>query len=236
MESSNIPISPAAVALADGMAEMYRAGLCRALRAFKATDTIAVTMLDNSLVGIVYDPDKGTISLSDSGIAHPDKVEVTVRSAAPVSKQQQKMELDAEFTAGRIDATDYRIQARLKNLELPVGNAIEWENYLKAVRENVLLYHDGQRIPEGSPEQVGVLFSREADMHEIHLRVHGELIASTKFSMASEEVRSRILNHIQLHQMDGLGRIPEGMPAIEEGAEETLMFDQTQAAPLGQAG
>ena len=236
METSNIPISPSAVAIAEGFAEMYRAALCRAQRGFAVEDTIEVNMLEGTMIGLVYDPRSGTISLSDSGIAHPDEVEVTVASQAPVSKQQQKMELENEFEKGRIDATEFRIKARLMKLELPVGNGIEWENYIKARTENQLLFHNGKEVPEGSEEQVGVLFSREADMHEVHLRVHGELIASVEFSAAAAAVRKRILSHIQLHQTDGLGEIPEGMENIEDAAEGTMQFDQLQGraqVPMG---
>jgi hypothetical protein len=233
MESSNIPIAPSAFAIAEAFAEIYRAALCRAMKTFDVQDTIAVTMLDDSLVGIVYNPQSGTITLSDSGVAHPDTVEVTVRSMAPVSKQQQKLELENEFDKGRISPTEFRLKARLMNLELPVGNNIEWENYVKARTENALLFHDGKTVPEGSPEQVGVLFSRQADMHEVHLMVHRELVASIKFSLASPAVRKRILDHIGLHEADGMGQIPEGMGNIEDEAAQTLMFQQQGMGGMG---
>jgi len=233
LESGNTNIAPSAVAIARAVAEMYRAATCRALTTFNIGDTIAVTMLDNSLLGIAYDAGRGAVRIADSGVPHPDKVEITVRSMAPVSKQQQKMELENQLKLGVIDLMDYRVQTRLLNLETPVGNGIEWENYVKARVENALLYYDGQNIPEGGEEQTGVLFSREADMHEVHLRVHREVVASIKFSLASLAVRRRILNHIRLHMEDGLGRIPDGMPPLEDAAEESLMMQQQQGQMTG---
>lgn len=234
LESGNTPIAPSAIALAHGFGEMYQAVTCRAGQTLTVGETIAVTMMDDSLVGIVYDAGKGTIALSDSGVPHPDKVEITVRSMAPVSKQQQKLELQQHLQLGVIDAMEYRIKARLMNLEIPVGNNIEWENYVKARVENALLFHDGKTVPQGAEEQVGVLFSREADMHEVHLRVHRELVASIKFSLASPEVRKRILNHIRLHLEDGLGRIPAQMPLLEDAALESQMMEQQQMQMQGQ--
>jgi len=232
LESGNTPIAPSAIALAHGFAEMYQAGGCRAIKTFNVGDTIAVTMLDDSLVGIVYDAGKGTITLSGSGVPHPDKVEITVRSMAPVSKQQQKLELQQQLQLQIIDPMQYRISARLMNLEIPVGNNIEWENYVKARVENALLFHDGKTVPQGAEEQVGVLFSREADMHEVHLRVHRELVASIKFSLAELPVRERILKHIRHHEEDGLGRIPAQMPNLEDSAQESLMMQQQQQAQM----
>lgn len=227
LESGNTPIAPSAVALSFGFSDVYKSSVCHAMRTYNVGDTIAVTMLDDSLVGIVYDATKGSISLSDSGIPHPDEVEITVRSMAPVSKQQQKMELENQLAKGIIDPTDYRINARLMNLEIPVGNTIEWENYVKARMENSLLFHDGKTIPDGTEEQVGVLFSQRADMHEIHLRVHRELVASIKFSLASPEIRKRILNHLDLHEA-ALGKMPDQMPNLEDAAEESLAMMQMQ--------
>jgi hypothetical protein len=237
LESGNTPLTPTSVAIASGFSEIYRAATCRAMKTFSLGDTIAVTMLDDSLVGIVYDAAKGTIALSPSGVPHPDQVEITVRSMAPVSKQQQKLELQNQLQLQIIDPLDYRILARLENLELPVGNGIEWENYIKARVENALLFHDGKTVPEGSEEEIGVLFSRDADMHNVHLRVHRELVASIKFSMASVQVRKRILNHIAAHEQDGLGTIPQGMPNLEDAAQENLMAQspEMQQALMQQA-
>jgi hypothetical protein len=221
-ESANTPIAPSAFGLAQGFADMYRAALCRDRRYFSVGDTIAVNMLDNALVGVVYNPQNGSIKISDSGIPHPDDVDVTVQSAAPISKVQQKMELENEFKNTRIDATEYRIKARLLNLDLPVGNDIEWENFVTARVENVLLFHDGKSVPEGEADKVGVLFSDKADMHEIHVRVHRELVASIKFKLADVTVRDRIQKHIDLHEA-AMGRIPDQMPMLEDAAEQTLM-------------
>ncbi len=233
LESGNTPIAPSALSISHGFSEMYQAATSRAMKTFSLGDTIAVTMLDDSLVGVVYDAGKGTVALAESGVPHPDGVEITVRSQAPVSKQQQKLELDKLLERGIIDATDYRIQSRIMNLELPVGNGGEWEGYVKARTENALLFHDGENIPEGSEEDTGVLFSRDADPHELHIRVHSELISSVKFAIASVAVRKRILGHLNLHKTDGLGILPEGLGNPEDEAEQALMLEQQLQSQQG---
>jgi hypothetical protein len=231
LESGNTAIAPGALSIAHGFSEMYQAAVCNAQKTFSIGDTIAVSMLDDSLLGVVYDASTGSVKLSESGIPHPDTVEISVRSQHPVSKQQQTMELQQSLQLQLIDPTEYRIISRRKNLELPVGNTIEWESYLKARVENALLFHDGREVPEGAVDAIGVLFSRESDMHELHVRVHRELMASVKFAMASLPVRQRIMTHVQLHE-DALGKIPEGMGSPEDEAMMAEMMAQQQ----GQGG
>jgi hypothetical protein len=231
LESGNTSIAPGALSIAHGFSEMYQAAVCNAMRSFTIGDTIAVSMLDDSLLGVVYEAGTGSVKLSDSGVPHPDQVEIGVRSMNPVSKQQQTMELQKSLELQLIDPTEYRIISRIKNLELPVGNNQEWESYLKARVENALLFHDGRTVPEGAVDAIGVLFSRDADMHELHIRVHRELIASVKYAMSSLQVRQRILAHLKLHE-DALGILPEGMGTPED---EALMAEQ-MAQMQGQMG
>jgi hypothetical protein len=232
-EMSNVPLSPDGAALAAGFSDIYRAGLSRDLKTWTDSDVVSITMLDDSLAGIVYDPRKGTIALAQNPIAHPDEVDVTVQSMRPVSQAQQVAELKEALKNGVITPMQYRIKARLLNLDLPVSNEQEWESYKKARMENVLLYHDGKTVPEGEEDQVGVLFSAEGDMHPVHIQVHMELAATTKFSMASQPVRQRILDHIERHNVDGMGAMPRGMPSIEDAAQESLMM-QEQQGQMGQ--
>lgn len=231
IETSNVPLSPDAAAIAEGFSDMYRAALSRDLQTWQGKDVVAVTMLDDSLAGIVYNPSKGTISISDNPIAHPDEVDVTVQSMMPISKSQQILELKDHLKVGLITPMQYRIKARIMNLDLPVSNEQEWESYKKARLENILLYHDGKSIPEGAEDQVGVLFSAEADLHPVHLAVHMELVATVKFSMASKAVRERILNHIELHKTDGMGQMPAGMPSLEDAAQQSMMMEKAGMGP-----
>ena len=230
-EMSNIPLSPDGAALAAGLSDIYRAALSRDLRTWTDADVVKVTMLDDTLAGIVYDPRKGTISLAQNPIAHPDEVDVTVQSMMPVSKNQQVAELKDELAKGIVTPMQYRIKARIMNLDLPVGNEQEWESYKKAKLENVLLYHDGRSVPEGAEDQVGVLFSAEGDLHPVHIQVHMELVATTKFSMAPPPVRQRILDHIERHRVDGLGEMPRGMPPLEDAAQQSLMMQDRGMGP-----
>jgi hypothetical protein len=230
LEASNVPISPVAASIAGGVVDMYRAALCKALHDFDMTDTIAITMLTDALAGVVYDPKTGTISVGQNAIPHPEEVAITVNSMLPTSRQQQILELKDELTRLNITPRQYRIKSRLMGLELPVCNEVEWENYKKARLENVLLFHDGQTVPEGTEEEVGVLFSADADMHDVHIMVHSELVATTQFAMAKPPVRTRVLNHLLLHK-DSSGALPEGMPPMEEAAMENLQPGMGQMQP-----
>jgi len=228
MEASNIPLSPTAAGVASGLSDVYSAALCRALRNWQSTEVNAITLLDDSLAGIIYNPQSGMLDIGANGIPHPDKVHVTIQSMLPVSKEQLKLELnDQFFRLKTITASQYRIKARLLNLDLPVCNETEWQNYCKARVENLLLFHDGQTVPQGSEEQVGVLLSESADMHNIHVEVHRELVATIRFSLAAPPVRQRILAHLKRHE-DALGILPAAMPSIEDAAQEEIMRQQLE--------
>ena len=229
LESGNTGLAPSALSIAHGFSEIYQAAVCNARKTFNIGDTIAVTMLDDSLIGVVYDAGTGTVKLSESGVPHPDSVAISVKSMAPISKQQQVLQLQNSLKLEIIEPWEYRILSRRMNLELPVGNNIEWESYLKARLENAVLFHDGKTVPEGAVDAVGVLFSQEADMHELHIAVHRELISSVKFAMAGVAVRKRIMKHLQLHE-DAMGKIPEGMELPED---EALMAEQMAAQQGG---
>jgi hypothetical protein len=235
METANIPLSPTAEGISAGLSDLYCAALCRAQQVWESQEVRAVSMLGTSALGLVYNPKTGILSFGTNGIPHPDKVNVTIASMLPVSRAQQKAELDDQlFRLKTITPSQYRIKSRLLNLDTPVCNEIEWNNYEKACWENQLLFHDGQNVPEGSEDQVGVLFSRDADLHPIHIQVHQEAISTTAFSLAAQPVRQRLLAHLQMH-LDASGVLPNGMPTPDEAGQEELLRQQ-QMAQMAQSG
>jgi hypothetical protein len=208
-ETSGIPLSPTSKNIADGVSGIYRAML-RLLKDFWPDQkVVAISQLDDSLAGIILDPQDGTLSLSKNAIPHPDEVNVSIASEVPISKEQQKMELKEALEKQRITLEEYSFEVRKKGLDLPVGLEVEWQNYRRAMLENIILFGDG--------ETPGTITVSERDFHRIHLRVLDAFMARPEFYASSQKVRDMFVKHYEEHKY-GQATLPEGMPAPEEAA------------------
>jgi len=230
-ETSGIPLTPTAHDISDGMTYMYMAALDMARDEYKGTDVVKITALDDSMAGIVFDPETGEMAIEQNAIPHPDDVTVTIQARMPVSKQQQVLELKDHLALQLITPREYRIKARLLNLDLPVENKAEWENYRKAQYESLLLWGNGQDVPDINNEDAGVLFSAEADMHDVHIWVHQFYVAKPEFSLIASAVRDRFLSHLSMHMEGGGGRL-DPFDAVDEA--ETFMLQNQPNAQQGQ--
>jgi len=141
-ETSGIPLSPTAKNIAEGVSGVYRA----MLRILKDTWTdqkvVSISSLDDSLAGIVLDAESGTLSLSQNAIPYPDEISITIASEVPVSKEQQKAELKEALKEARITLDEFNFEVRKRGLDIPVGGELEWQNYRRAMLENILLFGD----------------------------------------------------------------------------------------------
>jgi hypothetical protein len=214
-ETSGIPLSPVARNIAGGVAGCYRCllGIIRAT--WKDDKVINVNKLDDSLAGLVFDSKTGAMKLAKNAIPHPDEITVTVASEIPISSELQKLELKEALKDGTITPTEYRIEVRKRGLSLPVGNEQEWQNYRRAMLENLLLFGDGQ-----IPNENAVIVA-DRDMHVIHLQVLDAFMARPEFYLASQPVREFFEQHRQKH-LSGLGVLPTGMPTPEDSAAESM--------------
>jgi hypothetical protein len=227
-ETSNTTISPTANEIAIAMSNCYRAVLDTiAAGAWSREKLIQVTMLDDSLAGVTVDPSSGTMSLSTNVLPRPDEVEISVRSMLPRSLTQEKMEIMKSLEIGAIDMFEYRIEVRKRGLELPVGNEPEWQNYRRAMMENIMLFNDGM-----DPGQVIV---DQYDMHEVHLRVLQGFMARPEFFQADVKVRDAFKQHYESHLLAMGNKMPDQAPYPEDMAQEEQIRQQ-QMQQMAQMG
>jgi len=212
-ETSNVPITPTAKVLAEGFSNCYRVILDIARLMWDDKKVLDITHLDDTVAGIQIDPSTGKLRLTENAIPHPDEIVISVASAVPRSKEQQKIELKDALKGGVITPTEYNIKVRKMSLDLPVGNEIEWQNYRRATLENLILFNDG-RIP-------GNITFSERDMHQVHLMVLDAFMARPEFYLTSSEVRKKFVEHREEH-LNGMGQYPDMMPYGEEAAEESV--------------
>lgn len=229
-EVSNTPLTPTAASISRAVSNCYRAMLNILQAQWSSARTVEVSLLDDSLAGIALEPATGAMSLTDNSIPHPDEVNVSVRAMLPRSKEQEKMELMTALDKGIIDMFEYRILARKKGLEVPVGSDVEWENYRRAMMENIVLFGDGTK-----PGQV--IFN-VLDMHLVHLRVMQPFMARPEYYQTDAGVRNAFVKHYMAH-LEQTGTMPDQAPYPEEAATEEdvmqKMAGQMGGPPIGAA-
>lgn len=226
-ETSNTPISPTAESIARAITECYKAALDLIRIKWTSNRIVDVTLLDDSLAGIEMDSATGQVTLDPSKIPTSQEVNITVQSVQPKSREQEKFELQESLTRGSIDMFEYRIEVRKRGLEIPVGNEAEWQNFRRAVMENILLFGNGER-----PGRVTV---SNNDMHAVHQRVLQAFMARPEFMLASVEVRNAFQQHYQYHQLS-MGQYPDQMSLPEDAAlEQQQMIQMMQQQQMSGA-
>ncbi len=223
LEMSRIPLGPTAKNIALGMSGSYKAALGMIQKLWKDKKVVDMTMLDDHLAGVKLDPQTGQFQLAENAIPHPDEVEITIASEVPVSRQQQKLELREELAQQNLTPMEYRIEVRKRGLDIPVGSEVEWQNYRRAMLENIVLFGDGQKPGEG-------VYS-EYDLHDVHIMVLTAFMARPEFYSASEEVRDKFVTHLDQHRA-GLGQYPESLELPEDAAEGALNDFEQGGGPL----
>jgi len=227
-EVSNTPLTPTAVSLSGAMAGCYECILALLPTIWDGEKSIEVAILDDAMAGVQLDPSTGTVNLNTglNALPHPSAVEISVQSMMPRSKEQEKLELQNALRQGIIDLTEYRIEVRKRDLDLPVGNEAEWQNWRRAVMNNIILFGDG-RTP-------GQVIANDHDLHDIHIRVIESFMARPEFYAASPEVRQKFTDLLLAHQTM-LANYPEQLPYPEDAAlseEAALRAGQPQGGMM----
>ena len=212
-ETSGIPLSPTAKNIAEGLSGVYRAMLRILKDNWSDSKVVNISNLDDSLAGIVLDAESGTLSLSQNAIPFPDEVSITIASEKPVSEAQQKAELKEALKEGRITLDEFNFEIRKRGLDLPVGQEARWQNYRRAMMENIILFGDGK-----TPGKVIV---SPNDVHDVHLSVLLAFVARPEFFASSVQVREAFQAHVDEHKYS-LGTYPEQLPNIEDTAAASL--------------
>jgi len=212
---------PSAAGLAYGLIQCYKATLGMvAGGAWPKEKLVQVTMLDDNLAGVVLDKGAGTISLDQNATPRPEEVGLLVKSLAPESLEQKKMELMKALEIGAIDMFEYRIAIRKEGIDLPVGNEAEWQNYRQAMLENIILFGDGQKTEK-------IVFDID-NIHEVHMRVHQAFMSRPEFFQSNPDVQDAFKEHYAAHEMSQGQMMPEQMANPEDAAMEAAMMQQQQ--------
>jgi hypothetical protein len=221
-ELSTIPMTYSAMSIASCYATVYAALLDKMRRLWPSRTVAVQSFLDDALAGISIDPKTGQLT-SDNQIPRADVVDIGIASATPVSPEQQKRDLYDMLQGQLIDKRWFRILSRKMGLNLPVANEAEWENYRKAMLNNIILFGDGQKPGEGA-------MMSESDLHDLHLQVMTAFMSRPEFTLASVEVRDRFQKALQMRK-DELGQYPQQLPYPDQMMPQGGPGGQPQGMP-----
>jgi hypothetical protein len=209
-QSSTVPLGGPAISMAEYFSAIYRSILWNTKK-WKALQVNMMSLLDDAVIGIKLDLAGGKLSLTENSIPDPMEVKVSIKSKEPIDKQARKGELMEMLKSGIITAREVRLINRRENLGMPTGNDVEWQNYLRAVLNNILLFNDG--------ETPGTAFRSDYDIPSVHEYVILRMMAAPAFALAKPAVQAKFRD--RLLELRALrGTLPNQAPYPEEAAAE----------------
>lgn len=227
-EAGNTGLSGPLESISEGFAQAYASILFQAQDSLKAGDAISMRSLDPRILGIVSDPETGTLTLEgDSPIPAWDEINIGIESKHPRSRGQRMAELTEALANGTITLTDYRIIARRENLELPLASDGEWETYRMTMMNIRTLFGDGE-----TPGKA--LIRPFIDTISVAVEYLTAFMKSPEFSLASKAVKDAFWDNFQLYT-NAQGTFPAQLPdpsQMAEGAQQ----QQAAAPPAQQPG
>lgn len=209
-EQQAIPFQPVVESITSAMVGAYKA-LGRVFQeTVRPNDELPMTRIDESAVGVTVNRETGKVVVTER---FPDvrDYNLVLRNTAPRPKAALKQELDLQLQLGTISKAQYRITAFKEALDVPGLDRSEYENYVAAWLENVIMFGGSGKTPAEDPYKANA----EADNHSIHLMAHKEFMAGIAWRYASPQVRMAFLAHCAYHE-GTVGRFPQGIQGMGE--------------------
>jgi len=203
VETGSTHLRPTAEEIDGAYAAMYRHQLYLVRRKIESGSlpetTLDIVRLENGIAGMTMDPSTGKVSLDPEAIPDPWSVRIGIRSRDPNSADRRRQEAMALLDRGRLSFMEFIILNYKENWGYPIGHRAVWENYVKAVFHNQILFNDG--VTPGRLPIAGARWTIHPDLDrpEVQLLASDEFTSTAEFSLASTEViqafeeRARIL-------------------------------------------
>lgn len=180
---------------------------------------IKLGRIDETVLGLTFDPSKGTVNLSDYALPDPYSVKLTIRNKNPRPKQAIYQMLRELLASGQRSEVEVDILAIKEGLDLPTVNRSAWNAYESAWIENVLIFGDGKRSATTITHHV------LTDNHSIHWIVHNELVQSPMLRLAHQNIQDALIRHMQNDHRTALGNWTEAATSVD------MLGRLQQAAP-----
>lgn len=241
-ETGSTHLVPTAKSIKSAYATMFRFQLHEVRQRFQEGISddkgLPLTRIENSIAGVTIDAKTGRIQLRQDQLPDPFSVNLSIRSEDPLSGERRRQEALLMYKEGLLSVLEFIILNYKEGWDYPIGNRAVWENYVKAVLVNLIMFNDGESVGElpGASKAAGILgvmFHEAADKPEVHLLAIEDFIAGPEFSLASPAVQDAFLRRIVEIRARMGNVLPPQMPPIEQAAVESLA--RRQAAESGAA-
>lgn len=205
---------------------LYQAkkGLSRGSLSGRRLDLITV---NNSMLGLTIDPKTGSVDLT--GMMGPDiwSLEIGIKSADPMEGERRRQEGLLMLQQGIMDPLQFIIANYREGWGYPVGNEGIWENYVKAVMGNLVMFGDG-KVP--GETWVSTIIDKPA----VYAYALEEFITGAAFSLASPEVQAAFTEKYQSVKEQMGQRLPQGaVPADQAALAQQLSTAAQMRGPGG---
>ena len=169
---------------------------------------IQIGKVDESILGLAFDPRTGTVKLNDYTLPDPVRLSVSIRSKNPRPKEAVLESLNMMADTGRISPAEWEIGTILQGLDLPLVSKAFWHNYESAWMENIIMFGDGETPGTVETNEFG-------DNHPLHFMFHMELMATQAFKYASDAVQKKFVKHVQEYHRAKLRNVPDDMTTVD---------------------
>jgi hypothetical protein len=194
---------------------------------------VPITRIENSIAGVTIDAKTGNMSIGPGQVPDPFSIEIGIRSEDPLGGERRREEAPGLLQAGLLTQMEFIILCYKEGWNYPIGSRVVWENYIRAVLVNLILFNDGDVPGElpGSNRAAGIIgsyFHEAADKPEVHLLAAEEFMAGAEFHMASSAVQDAFL----VRWTDLKARMGEPVhpdqPTLDEAASNNAAENQGQ--------
>lgn len=184
--------------------------------------------IDNNMAGLTIDPEKGQIVLKGEKLPDPWRVEIGIQSDDPDGPERERREALEMLDRGQYDPIAFAVDNYLKGWNYPLGAEDQYENYVKAVLGNLILFNDG--IVPGSIQE-----NHEVDNPVVMALAMERFMRGTGFLVASPDVQSQFVRRYKdIKGQLGI-EVPVGLESPDNAAAQQQALEE-QAAQQSQGG
>lgn len=211
MKAQEIPMMALAESLEGAMTGAWKAVLAILGNRLTQDDSLLLSRVDESMLGLRLDRKTGKVSVADNPIPSPRLVNIMLRSKMPMSSAAKKERILEELKTGSISMVEYRIKCAKEGVGEGLLNLAEYHSWTSAWMDIISIFGDGQT--PGEP----IFQDAEVENHTICLMAVMQVIQSPLYRIASPDVRHSLREYKRYHE--GSKGVPLDLMTLAEGGQ-----------------
>lgn len=225
IQQGQTPLVPCAESYCGAMIGVHKSALGILRRTLPRDETLSITRIDESLVGLKFDRTTGTLTLDPDALPAPQKVRVTTADKLPTSREVKLATLKENLSNGIISPVEFTILAWRDGIADGLLNRAPYESWKSAWLDVHAAFGDGN-----TPGPI--TFNPMGANLVIEQMVLMEFMASPTFKAASPAVRARF-EELRAAVETGVGVAPRPLTANTFGQLGQRPPDMQQLAAVG---